>query len=177
MYTCIFSYCAFIMYSFHCFSLNNLIWFCGRMPLRGKTMRYRADSFCSKRQRNRKRRPGFLTGRQANPAILSLTSRLAGVTIDVLLLRSGIEPNPGPSYPCAICNQECLTSQHSFWCHFGGWVHVKCAEVPRGTRWSRKFECRKCHYCMKAKHHFNDFNRTKNFKKNTFVVFYQTQGF
>ena len=121
-------------------------------------MRYRADSFCSKRQRSRKRRPGFLTGRQANPAILSLTSRLAGVTIDVLLLRSGIEPNPGPSYPCAICNQECLTSQHSFWCHFGGWVHVKR---------SRIFKCRKFHYCKKAKPHLNDFNKTKNFKQNT----------
>ena len=33
-------------------------------------MRYRADSFCSKRQRSWKRRPGFLTGRQANPGIL-----------------------------------------------------------------------------------------------------------
>lgn len=48
----------------------------------------------------------------------------------ILLLLSGIEPNPGPPttpYPCGICHRECQWSQHAFACDTcNQWIHRKC---------------------------------------------------
>ena len=63
--------------------------------------------------------------------------------IRALLLRSGIEQNPGPRYPCIFCDQNCNHgSLQCSGCKL--WAHLRCAEITHreATRiWWKCFSC------------------------------------
>ena len=63
--------------------------------------------------------------------------------IRALLLRSGIEQNPGPRYPCIFCDQNCNHgSLQCSGCKL--WAHLRCADITHreATRvWWKCFSC------------------------------------
>ena len=84
-------------------------------------------------------RSGFLTMGQFDPAMLSL--------IQILLIRAGIETNPGPPEEiCPICGKEMTRRQSCIWCHHGGWVHTRCTGT-KARDWNDAFICQKCSWC------------------------------
>ena len=71
-----------------------------------------------------------------------------------LILRAGdIEVNPGPKrYVCPVC-WECIIdkTKSSLWCHYGGWVHLRCTELQSARQWRKnEFYCKKCKWCRAA---------------------------
>ena len=71
---------------------------------------------------------------QSMPAFL-FPYKPAGALIATLLIRAGVERNPGPE-TCSICNKRFWQS-YSVWCHLGGYVHLKCSSLKRDTNGMR----------------------------------------
>ena len=76
----------------------------------------------STREREKHARTGFLVTKLPKSAVLQC------LLILILLLRAGINSNPGP-YTCSSCNHKVLRSQASVWCHVCGCIHLKCSDL------------------------------------------------
>ena len=84
---------------------------------------------------------GFLLSDQPKPASL----------IRTLLLRAGVEPNPGPprrpqtlKSPCTVCT-ETWAGGTTVWCHCcGTWIHQRCSGLRTVAEWHRDYVCPRC---------------------------------
>ena len=77
--------------------------------------------------------------------LLSCFSFLSSSTIRALLLIAGVEPNPGPSYPCGVCSTEVTWRGTSFLCHgCSSWVHKRCSGLSFTSNYSPDWRCRSC---------------------------------
>ena len=65
-------------------------------------------------------RTGFLVTELPKPAVF------IPLFILILLLRTGINPNPGP-HTCSPFNHKIIRSQASVWCHICGWIPLECS--------------------------------------------------
>ena len=80
----------------------------------------------------------FLTADQTMPAGL----------IQMLLIRAGIESNPGP-YICPVCNVKLHSNTTSVQCNFcSQWVHHRkqnnCSELRTTKDYNQSYKCRAC---------------------------------
>ena len=78
--------------------------------------------------------------------------------LQILLIRAGIEPNPGPldePIACAICSSNKWNTA-GIWCGRGGWVHVKCTNLTSDRQWSPSFDCHRCSWCIKVESLFQE---------------------
>ena len=77
---------------------------------------------------------GFLTREQITPAEL----------LRILLIRAGIETNPGPRWNCCICRKP-LNKQGSVRCSkCGKYAHYKCTPFSNASHASYNWSCTQC---------------------------------
>jgi hypothetical protein len=84
-------------------------------------------------------RSGFLGGEQSLPACL----------LRLLLLRAGVESNPGPRprlppLRCLPCGGPVTRRDHFVWCHVCGFVHLRCSGLGTDAGWHPNFSCPVC---------------------------------
>ena len=76
--------------------------------------------------------------------------RLAEI-VRTLLIRAGVETNPGPPLRCQCCSKPLGKSTKkapTVWCHVCGWVHFKCSGLATPTEYGKSPNFR-CTWCTK----------------------------
>jgi len=134
--------------------------FQGWMLLRSKTTSRPTNNWLPKSIHTTSRQSGFLGWDQMGPGYLipKVAPGEHTQALQILLIRAGIEPNPGPldePIACSICSSNKWNTA-GVWCGRGGWVHVKCTNLTSDRQWSPSFDCHRCFWCIKVESLFQE---------------------
>ena len=70
------------------------------------------------------------------PRLRLLPGSNPSLPLILLLLLSGVCPNPGPTYPCGECNANVTWSGTSYQCNgCQKWVHARCSGLTRSSQY------------------------------------------
>ena len=92
----------------------------------------------------------FSPGRSLQlPGLRPLPGSVHYPSLTLLLLLSGQCPNPGPPYPCGVCNRNVTWGGTSYWCSScQRWVHARCCDLTSTSQYVLGVWC--CSACFPA---------------------------
>ena len=99
--------------------------------------------FLSRRGLADLRRSSLLYANLFFHSLLPPISSMAALLVRILLIRGGVHPHPGPTFPCTICGKSTWRGRSCSCCTCGCWTHLRCAGI-RERQWSPTWTCASC---------------------------------